>query len=51
MIKESRSIHKIPYFDISTKTLESVNKDKYEYQDIMCVCSPTEECHTGERPN
>jgi len=50
MIKESQSTHKIPYFDIATKTLLSVNKDKHSYHDVMCVCSPTEDCYMGDRP-
>lgn len=50
MIKESRSLHKIPFYNLSTQTLDSVNKEKADYQDIMCVCAPTETCVDDARP-
>jgi hypothetical protein len=45
MIKESPSLHKIPYYDMSSLTLNSVDKEKVDYQDIMCVCAPTDTCN------
>jgi len=53
MIKKSTSLHKIPYFDILQKQLLSVDKDKEEYHDIMCVCPPTvanDTCIVEDRP-
>lgn len=51
MIKKSTSLHKIPYFDLLTKTLTSVDKDKAEYHDIMCVCPSTvTNCAVEGRP-
>ncbi len=53
MLKDSTSLHKIPYFDLGHKTLESVDKDKVEYHDVMCVCPPTTQlgnCAVDGRP-
>lgn len=48
MIKESRSLHKIPYYNLSTQQLDSVDKEKSDYQDIMCVCAPDEACSDAD---
>ena len=51
MLKESISLHKIPYFDLATNTLQSVDKDKREFHDVMCVCPATgPDCLSGDRP-
>lgn len=38
MIKVSSSLYKMPYFNVETQTLKSINRQKDDYQEIVCVC-------------
>lgn len=41
MIKVSSSLYKMPYYNVETQTLKSVNRLKDDYQEIVCVCGGT----------
>ena len=38
MLKVSSSLYKIPYFNVETKSLKSINRRKDDYQEIICMC-------------
>ena len=38
MLKVSSSLYKIPYFNVETKSLKSINRRKDDYQEVICMC-------------
>jgi hypothetical protein len=35
----------MPYYNVETQTLKSINRQKDDYQEIVCVCGT--ECDNG----
>ena len=42
----SSSLYKMPYYNVETQTLKSINRQKDDYQEIVCVCGT--ECDNGQ---
>jgi len=38
MIKKSSSLYKMPYFNVETQSLKSIDRLKDDYQEVVCVC-------------
>lgn len=39
MIKESSSLYKMPYFNISENVLKYIGKVQNDYQEVVCICN------------